>query len=209
MLQLLIGSSAISLGLLLAIYMGGLCLGSVSVSVFISRRQHPLRVYALLELGIGILGILVLFAVPLMSRLYVAGPTQGSLGLVLRGLVSALCLLAKVLPYWPIDPWLALTPWPNFQLDLVRTTPAISPATLLWGASFPLALAALVSPEQDPARLSGEAYAANCAGAIIGALLFTLVFIPGIGTLHSQQLLIGMSALAAVMMFVSWRARLV
>jgi len=32
LLQLVIGSSAISLGLLLAIYMGGLCLGSMAVS---------------------------------------------------------------------------------------------------------------------------------------------------------------------------------
>src|SRR4026208_347057 len=64
LLQLVIGSSGVSLGLLLAAYMGGLCAGSVLLPRFVPRRIHPLRVYAALELGIGILGLLVLFAVP-------------------------------------------------------------------------------------------------------------------------------------------------
>src|SRR5690348_17651023 len=73
LLQLVIGSSAISLGLLLAAYMGGLCLGSAALPRLVSRRYHPLRVYAVLELGIGLLGIAALFGVPLIARLYVAG----------------------------------------------------------------------------------------------------------------------------------------
>src|SRR5271157_1149102 len=48
LLQFVIGSSAISLGLLLATYMGGLCLGSAFLPRLVSRRRHPLRVYALL-----------------------------------------------------------------------------------------------------------------------------------------------------------------
>src|SRR5262245_14611592 len=97
LLQLVIGSSAISLGLLLAIYMGGSCLGRIAVSRFVSTKPHPLRVYGLLELGIGIFGILVLVIVPFVSRIYSAGPTQGSLGLVLRGVASALCLVPPTL----------------------------------------------------------------------------------------------------------------
>src|SRR4051794_22354981 len=65
LLQLVIGSSAVSLGLLLAAYMGGLCVGSAALSRLVSARHHPLRVYAFLELSIGILGLLVLFGVPL------------------------------------------------------------------------------------------------------------------------------------------------
>src|SRR5215472_150474 len=93
LLQLVIGASAVSLGLLLAAYMGGLCLGSAGLARFVPARNRPLRVYAYLELGIGALGIAALFGVPLVSRLYVAGATIGLLGLVLRGLVAALCLL--------------------------------------------------------------------------------------------------------------------
>src|SRR5712691_12667585 len=73
LLQLVIGSSGVSLGLLLAAYMCGLCAGSVLLPRFVPRRIHPLKVYAALELGIGILGLLVLFAVPMVARLYVEG----------------------------------------------------------------------------------------------------------------------------------------
>src|SRR5437870_6478711 len=61
LLQLVIGSSAISLGLLLAAYMGGLCMGSIALPRLLSARLHPLRVYACLELGTGAFGILTLF----------------------------------------------------------------------------------------------------------------------------------------------------
>src|ERR1700751_3145508 len=79
LLQLVIGSSAVSLGLLLAAYMGGLCLGSIALPRLVSARRGvllaPLRVYALLELGIGAFGIIALFGVPLIGRIYLAGPT--------------------------------------------------------------------------------------------------------------------------------------
>src|SRR5262245_61539331 len=70
LLQLVIGSSGVSLGLLLAAYMSGLCAGSVLFPRLVRRQLHPLKVYAVLELGIGVLGLLVLFAVPLVGRLY-------------------------------------------------------------------------------------------------------------------------------------------
>src|SRR5215203_1760345 len=81
LLQLVIGSSAVSLGLLLAAYMGGLCLGSLLLHRFVPARLHPLKVYAALELGIGVFGVLVLFVVPFVGRLYLFGPTQGLPGL--------------------------------------------------------------------------------------------------------------------------------
>ena len=67
LLQLVIGSSGVSLGLLLAAYMGGLCAGSILLPRFVSPRIPPLKVYAALELGIGILGLLVLIAVPIVG----------------------------------------------------------------------------------------------------------------------------------------------
>src|SRR3974377_225045 len=70
LLQLVIGSSAVSLGLLLAAYMGGLCLGSLLLPKYVSPRENPLKVYAYLELGIGLCGLLALFGVPLVGRLY-------------------------------------------------------------------------------------------------------------------------------------------
>ena len=57
LLELVIGSSAISLGVLLGTFMGGMCLGSFLLPRFVSRRHHPLKVYAAMELGIGIVGL--------------------------------------------------------------------------------------------------------------------------------------------------------
>jgi len=386
LLQLVIGSSALSLGLLLATYMGGLCLGSVALPRLLSPERHPLRVYAFLELGIGVLGIGALFGVPLIGHLYLVGATAGTAGLVARGAVAAACLLPPTLlmgasfpaiarcvettpkgvswlgslysanvagavigcaaagfyllrvydiavatytaavinaataligfalatvvlhrhaddqppiqikpgqrapgailvyiaialsglsalgaevvwtrllslllgatvytfsiilavflvglwagsgvgsflvrrlrhprlalagtqfllavaiaataytinrwlPFWPVDPWLSMNPWFNFDLDIMRCLRTIFPATVLWGMSFPLALASSAVEEEDPARLSGTIYAANTAGSIVGALAFSLALIPAIGTRGSQQVLIGLAAAAAV-----------
>src|SRR5579862_3339858 len=67
LLQLAIGSTAVSLGIVLAVFMGGLCLGSLLIPRMRAAGRHPLRVYAALELGIGILGLLVLILVPLVD----------------------------------------------------------------------------------------------------------------------------------------------
>src|ERR1700719_910812 len=77
LLQLIIGSSSISLGILLGTFMGGMCLGSLMLSRLIAARQHPLRVYAALEFGIGLLGLLILVAMPLVRGIYTAWGGEG------------------------------------------------------------------------------------------------------------------------------------
>ena len=72
LLQLAIGSSAISLGVLLGTFMGGMCLGSLLLPRFVSAREHPLRVYAKIEFGIAAFGLVVLFLIPLIDTLYAA-----------------------------------------------------------------------------------------------------------------------------------------
>src|SRR5213593_1693981 len=93
MLELVVGSSALSLGILLGTYMGGMCLGSLLLPRLVSRREHPIRVYALLELGIAALAIVVYFAVPLVGMLSAGGGGQGLSGILLRAAVACLCLL--------------------------------------------------------------------------------------------------------------------
>jgi spermidine synthase len=393
LLQLAIGSTTVSLGVLLATFMGGLCLGSIALPrVKALKEQHPLRVYAALEFGIAICGILVLFGLPFINRVYIAGAEHGLPGMLLRGFIAAVCLLpptilmgaslpaivrgidstprgvswwallyganlagaifgtlfagfyllriynmatatfvaaainvavalisfvlatraparplaevdqpasdsaavsvepvhaaagnlpvyiaialsgagalgaqvlwtrlmgmllgstvyvfsiilavfliglaigsglaswlvrtvrprlalgwcqflltlgiawtayiiANSLPYWPINPLLTINPWFMFQLDMVRCLWAILPPTILWGASFPLALAAVASPGQDPGRLVGAVYAANTFGAILGALVVSLALVPWIGTQQSQRVLLALMALSAL-----------
>src|SRR6185369_7328190 len=93
LLQLAIGSTAVSVGVLLATFMGGLCLGSAGLPRLRLSDKHPLGVYAVLEVGIAICGVLVLLAIPYVDRVYWAGATQGLAGMLLRGFICALCLL--------------------------------------------------------------------------------------------------------------------
>jgi spermidine synthase len=93
LLQLAIGSTAVSLGVLLATFMGGLCLGSLGMARLGGLRQHPLRLFALIEAGIAVCGILVLFGLPYIDRIYVAGAEHGLPGMLLRGFIAAVCLL--------------------------------------------------------------------------------------------------------------------
>ena len=97
LLQLVIGSTAVSLGVLLGTFMGGMCLGSLLLPRFVSVCRHPLRVYALLEIGIGVIGLAVLFGMPLVEQVYSLYGGHGLPGILLRGLVTGVCLLPPTL----------------------------------------------------------------------------------------------------------------
>ena len=97
MLSLSLGSSAISLGVLLGTFMGGMCLGSLLLPRLVRPSQHPVRIYALLEIGIGVMGLVILFILPYAGGLYTTIGGPGFAGLLVRGLVAALCLLPPTL----------------------------------------------------------------------------------------------------------------
>src|SRR4029077_6194106 len=99
-------------------------------------------------------------------------------------------MLTESLPYWPINPSISLNPWYTLQLDFVRCMWAVLAGAILWGASFPLALASVARPGQDPAKLVGGVSAANTVGAIVGSLGASLVLVAWVGTQHAEQVLI-------------------
>jgi len=145
-------------------------------------------------------------------------PLLGLCQLLLAAAIAwAAWMLAQSLPYWPIDPSLSRNPWHGFQLDLLRCAWVVLPAACLWGASFPLALAAaaqrgplapqvdngnsrseMLTIEQDAGKLVGGVYAANTVGAIIGALAFSVVIVGVAGTQQAQQILIVLCITAAL-----------
>src|SRR4051794_13073982 len=92
LLQLVIGSSTVSLGVLLGMFMGGMCLGSL-LAPRLFAKNHPFRVYALLEAAIGALGLALLFAMPAVTWFYSRWGGNGAGGLLLRACVAAVCLL--------------------------------------------------------------------------------------------------------------------
>src|SRR5438552_4868983 len=93
LLQLVVGSSAVSLGVLLGTFMGGMCLGSLLLPRVISSREHRLRVYAFLELGIGVIGLLALFGIPAINAVYTRIAMSGPTGIFFRGIIAGICLL--------------------------------------------------------------------------------------------------------------------
>ncbi len=392
LLQLVVGSSAVSIAVLLGTFMGGMCLGSLALPRFVSNHHHPLRVYALIEAGIALAGLAVVFFMPVVARLYVTIVGHGLPGIFLRGLVCTVCLLpptilmgatlpaiarwieatprgiswlgffyggntagavagcllaafyllrvhdlvvatwcavainllvalgaltlaivsparaaasptdprlsdetllppavllaiavsgfcalgaeviwtrllslmlgatvytfaiilavflgglglgsgfgamlardstrprfalgccqllqvaaiawaahlmSSSLPFWPI----ALSPDTShgikFQVDLVRCACAIFPAAFLWGASFPLALAAAAGGTRDSARIVSRVYAANTVGAILGAVLTSLALFPALGTQHTEQLLIALTVVGGAVVLAQKRS---
>ena len=93
LLRLVIGSSSISIAALLVSFMGGMGLGSIALPRLVPRTWHPLRVYAGLELSIGVLGLLLLVALPLVQTVYLAAVGYGFGGVLLRALICIACLL--------------------------------------------------------------------------------------------------------------------
>jgi spermidine synthase len=108
--------------------------------------------------------------------------------------------LLATMPFW-LDLPPAGNPWPIFRQDLGRALLVVVPGAVLWGASFPLALASVAAPGQDAGRLVGGLYAANTVGAIAGALGTSLLLVPALGSQRAQQALIviaGVSGLVAL-----------
>src|SRR5205085_2643870 len=127
LLQLSIGSTSVSLGFLLATFMGGLCIGSIWFPRLNLGGHHPLRVYAIVEAAIGVCAIVIHFLVPLVNYVYIAGAEHGLPGMLLRGFLSGVCLLPPTILMGASLP--AITRW-------VKATPnGISWWGLLYGGN--------------------------------------------------------------------------
>jgi spermidine synthase len=172
LLSLMLGATVYTFSLILAVFLAGLAMGS-------SVGSLMARVVARPRLALGVCQML------------------------LGGAVAwAAYALAFTIPFLPVTLQLTPGPWYTFQLDLMRCLWVVLPAACLWGASFPLALAAAASPGQDAGRLVARVYAANTVGAIIGAAGFSVVLIPWAGTQQSQRLLIAVCAASSLIVLV-------
>ena len=93
LLQFIIGGTAISMGVLLGTFMGGMCIGSLLFPRVVSAKFHPLRVYAAMEALIGLISLGLLFALPVLDRLYVPLASPGESGVWWRAAIASACLL--------------------------------------------------------------------------------------------------------------------
>ncbi len=93
LLRLVIGASAISMAIVLASFMGGMFLGSLLYAHFVRRSLNPVVVYAVLEIGIGVFGLLMPVLLPAVKYVYIGLVGYGSLGIALRAVIAAVLLL--------------------------------------------------------------------------------------------------------------------
>src|SRR5690606_31628382 len=120
--------------------------------------------------------------------------------LAIAGLAWAAWMISDNLPYWPINPGNTLAPWYLHQLDFLRSFVVALPASLCWGASFPLAVAAVADGRGNSTAAVARVYAANTAGAIVGALGSALLLVSWLGTQQSQRLLMLLALAAALLL---------
>ncbi len=197
LLQLVIGSTAVSLGVLLGTFMGGMCLGSLLLPRLVSGRRHPLRVYALLELGIGAIGLVVLFGMPYVEQVYARYAGHGLPGILLRGAVAGVCLLPPTLLMGATLPaiarWVETEPegvsWLGFfyggniagavfgcllagfyllRVYDMATATYVAVALNVTVAAIALALAAAPGPVRGAGRARDERRAASARGRRLG-----------------------------------------
>jgi spermidine synthase len=93
LLRLVIGASALSVGIVLASFMGGMFLGSLLFARYVPRDKDPVRMYAYLEIGIGVFGLLMPILLPAVRFVYIGLVGYGPLGIALRAIIAAFLLL--------------------------------------------------------------------------------------------------------------------
>jgi spermidine synthase len=181
LLSLSLGATTYTFSLILAVILGGIGLGSSIGSAAGASLARPRLALAWCQVGLC------------------------------AAMAWTFWVVTQSFPYWPINPSIAPNPWFQFQLDLVRCLFAVLPGAVLWGASFPLALAALARADEDrdPARLVGGVYAANTLGAIFGSLTAALVLMVWLGSQHSQQLLIVVAGVSGLMLLAEARGSVI
>jgi spermidine synthase len=171
-LALLLGGTVYTFSLILGTMLLGLGIGS-SIGAAVARStRQPRRALAICQL------------------------------LAIAGLGWAAWTVTDDMPYWPINPGLSSSPWFLFQLDFIRSLWAVIPAALCWGASFPLAIAAVADGHGNSSGAVARIYAANTGGAIVGALFSGLLLIPSIGSQQTQRLMMVLALLAVLVLLV-------
>ena len=86
MLTLVFGSTALSISTTLASFMAGLAIGNYWFGRLVDRSNHPLLIYALLEVGIGIFAFIMPVIFSLLDSIYIfvyQDITQNYIGLSL------------------------------------------------------------------------------------------------------------------------------
>ena len=170
-LALIIGSSVYAFSIMLTTFLIGLAAGATIASRFVDRIRAPIRMFALLEVGVGVTslaGAYVFNDLPYVFVQLYRWVDSNAFGLIL------------------------------FARFLIASFVMIVP-TLLLGALFPLVVKIISSRKlgRTTGRTVGDAYAANTLGAIAGSFASGFIMVPWLGLLGSVRLCVALNFLVA------------
>ena len=165
---LMLGSSVWASSIVLAAFMTGLAVGNALAVRWAARIGRPLRAYALLEIGAGVAGTVVVLAMP---------PLAPMLAPLFRALGDTPALANVVR--------LAVA----FALVLLPTT--------AMGITLPVLTRALSRGDQDFGRVLGRLYGWNTLGGVMGAVAGELWLIARLGLRGTAFAAAGLNLIAA------------
>lgn len=173
------GVTTFAVSTVLATYMGGLALGSYLFGRWIDRSENPLRIYAWLEIGIGLYALLVPMLFAALEPAYVA-------------------LRRADLPY-------GLLAFGRASL----AAGVLLPPTVLMGATFPVLTRFWVQARENVGRDTGFLYFVNTTGALVGCSLVGFLLLEKLGLRGTTWVAVSMNfAAGAVALGLSRRQSL-
>ena len=98
MLGLVFGHTVFAVTTVLTAFMAGLGLGSWAFGRLADRLRRPLRLYGLLEIGVGGFCLLVPLLLPMVERVYLGLARSVSLSFLTFSLAQFVLVLALLLP---------------------------------------------------------------------------------------------------------------
>ncbi len=171
-LSLIFGVSSQAITTVLAAFMGGLALGSLIFGRRADRSRSPLRLYAALEVGIGVSALLLPYIFPLINRLYV--------------------LMAQT---FPDHSWVFTTT--RFLLCFA----ALLVPTTLMGGTLPAISRFLVVRFDRVGRGVGLLYGANTVGGILGCLATGFLLLRFLGAHGTTLVAVTLNLIAGLVAF--------
>lgn len=178
-LSLIFGASFEATSIVLAAFMAGMSLGGFSFGRWAEHFEHPLRVYGLLELGVGLFALVLPSLLSAVDAFYVGLATgDGEAGPGILALRSLLAFLVLAVP------------------------------TFFMGATLPVVTRLLVREDAEFGTRLSWLYGSNTFGAVVGTLTAGFVLIPALGVWRSQLAAIVLNlAIALVAILVDARTR--
>lgn len=171
------GATALALGAVLAAVIGGMALGALLFGRRADRCRHPVRLYALLEIGVAVSALVSPWLLDLVGAAHVGVHRLLGASTVLEtGASFLICVLLLAVP------------------------------AVLMGGTLPAAAAGLRTRPERRGHDVGWLYAVNTLGGVAGTLAAGFVLLPELGLAGTMRLAAVLSGAAALGGFFLGRA---